>query len=60
VVPARDPARLATALEQILADPALAARMGEAARRMVLAGSSWERVAGRVEEELVPLLHARS
>jgi glycosyltransferase involved in cell wall biosynthesis len=60
VVPARDPVRLAAALEQILADPGLAARMGEAARRTVLAGSSWERVAARVEEELLPLLHARS
>ena len=59
VVPARDPVRLAAALEEILADPDLATRMGEAARRTVLAGSSWERVAARVEEEILPLLRAR-
>jgi glycosyltransferase involved in cell wall biosynthesis len=59
VVPPRDPVRLADALEEILADPELAARMGDAARRTVLSGSSWERVAERVEEELVPLLEAR-
>ncbi len=53
VVPARDPVRLADALEAVLADPDLAARMGEAARRTVLDGSSWERVAERVEGELV-------
>jgi hypothetical protein len=29
--------------------------MGEAARRTVLDGSSWERVAERVEEELLAL-----
>ena len=55
VVPARDVARLARALEEIVADPELAARMGEAARRAVLESSSWERVAGRVEAELLAL-----
>jgi glycosyltransferase involved in cell wall biosynthesis len=55
VVPARDAALLARALEEIVADPELAARMGEAARRAVLDGSSWERVAERVDEELVAL-----
>ena len=55
VVPARDVARLVQALEEIVADPELAARMGDAARHAVLDGSSWERVAGRVEEELVAL-----
>jgi glycosyltransferase involved in cell wall biosynthesis len=55
VVPARDVTGLAGALEEIVADPELAARMGQAARRAVLDGSSWERVAGRVEEELQAL-----
>jgi glycosyltransferase involved in cell wall biosynthesis len=55
VVPAGDVQRLARALEEIVADPELAARMGEAARRAVLDRSSWERVAGRVEEELSAL-----
>jgi glycosyltransferase involved in cell wall biosynthesis len=52
VVPARDPARLADALEAVIADPDGAARMGEEARRRLLAESSWERVAERVEAEL--------
>jgi glycosyltransferase involved in cell wall biosynthesis len=55
VVPARDSVRLARALEDVVADAELAARMGEAARRAVLDSSSWERVAGRVEEELLAL-----
>jgi type III pantothenate kinase len=55
VVPPRDPGRLAGALEALLADPELAARMGAAARRAVLAGSSWERVAEIVESELARL-----
>jgi glycosyltransferase involved in cell wall biosynthesis len=59
VVPPGDAARLAGALEEVLADPDLAARMGEAARSGVLEGSSWERVAGRLEEELVALERAR-
>jgi glycosyltransferase involved in cell wall biosynthesis len=58
VVPPRDPARLAAALEEVISDPDLAARMGEAGRRAVLADSSWERVAARVEEELVALGNA--
>jgi glycosyltransferase involved in cell wall biosynthesis len=58
VVPPRDATRLAGALEEVLADPELAARMGEAARSAVLDGSSWERVAGRLEEELVALERA--
>jgi glycosyltransferase involved in cell wall biosynthesis len=59
VVPPGDPMRLAAALEEVIADPDLAARMGDAARHAVLAGSSWERVAARVEEELVALERVR-
>jgi glycosyltransferase involved in cell wall biosynthesis len=55
VVPARDPALLADALEDVIADPGRAARMGDEARRRLLAESSWERVAERVEEELARL-----
>jgi glycosyltransferase involved in cell wall biosynthesis len=55
VVPPGDARELAAALEEILADAQLAARMGAAARRSVLEGSSWERVACRVEEELLAL-----
>jgi len=58
VVPPGDPARLAVALEEIVAQPAVAARMGRAAREAVLAGSSWEVVAERVEAELAALRSA--
>jgi glycosyltransferase involved in cell wall biosynthesis len=56
VVPPGDAVRLAAALEKILADPDLAVRMGDAARRTVRTGSSWEDVAERIEEELIALL----
>ena len=56
VVPAGDPARLADALEEIVSDASLAARMGHAARESMLAGSSWELVAQRVEAELEALV----
>jgi glycosyltransferase involved in cell wall biosynthesis len=59
VVPPRDPVRLSRALEEIIADPDRAARMGESARQAVLTGSSWERVAARVEEELGSLIRER-
>jgi len=59
VVPPRDPVQLARALEEVVADPGRAAEMGEAGRRTVLSGSSWEEVAARVEDELAPLLRAR-
>jgi glycosyltransferase involved in cell wall biosynthesis len=52
VVPAGDAERLAAALGDVLADPALAARLGAEGRRRVLADSGWERVAERVEAEL--------
>jgi glycosyltransferase involved in cell wall biosynthesis len=56
VVPAGDIDALASALEELVSDPALAARLGAEARRRVLAESGWERVAELVEEALVPLL----
>jgi glycosyltransferase involved in cell wall biosynthesis len=43
---------LAEALEEIVSDPVLAARLGEEARRRVLVEASWERVAERVEAAL--------
>lgn len=52
VAPA-DAVALAAALERVLADPALAARMGAEGRRRVLEHSSWEVVAERVEAELL-------
>jgi D-inositol-3-phosphate glycosyltransferase len=53
VVPPRDPAALADALEEVLADPDLASRFGAEGRRQGLSRSSWEHVAERVEHELL-------
>ena len=36
----------------MLADPELAARMGDAGRRLVMSGSGWDAVAERVEAAL--------
>jgi glycosyltransferase involved in cell wall biosynthesis len=55
VVPAGDVEALAAALEEVVSDPALAARLGAEGRRRVLAESGWERVAERVEAALLPL-----
>jgi len=60
VVPAGDAVQLASALEEVLGDPELAARMGQAARRTVLTDSSWERVAEVIEKELFALGPATS
>ncbi|HEX8121463.1 MAG TPA: glycosyltransferase family 4 protein [Solirubrobacteraceae bacterium] len=53
VVPPEDPAALADALEQIVADPALAARMGEAAYERLMESASWGVVAEKVEAALL-------
>jgi glycosyltransferase involved in cell wall biosynthesis/CelD/BcsL family acetyltransferase involved in cellulose biosynthesis len=55
VVPPGDPKALATALEELLADPDRAQRFGTEARRRVLADSGWERVAESVDLELQAL-----
>jgi glycogen synthase len=49
LVPPHDPAALAGAVDELLDDPALAARLGEAARRRATA-FSWDALAGRVLE----------
>ncbi len=49
VVPERDPAALAAAIERALADPAGARRLAEAARALVREAFGWERVARRFE-----------
>ncbi|HET7189208.1 MAG TPA: glycosyltransferase, partial [Gemmatimonadaceae bacterium] len=63
LVPPRDPAALACALEQLLADEAMRARMGEAGRALVLREFSVGRIAGetvRLYEDLCAQdLHAR-
>ena len=49
LVPERDPAALAAAIQRLLADPALAARLGAAARARVERELTWERAAERFE-----------
>lgn len=48
LVPPRDPARLAAAMDCIVADPARAGRMGEAGRAFVTAEFAWPVVTERV------------
>ena len=47
-----DPEALASALERIVGDPALAARMGAAGRERALAASSWEAAAAQASVAL--------
>ena len=49
VVPERDPARLAAAIEALLGDPGLRAAIGGAARRRMQREHTWGRVAERFE-----------
>ena len=44
-----DPVALATALVQLLRDPDLAERLGDAGERLLTAGSSWDEVAAAVD-----------
>jgi glycosyltransferase involved in cell wall biosynthesis len=59
LVPARDPAALRDALDRYLADPALRARHGEAARRRVLRDFRQEAIWQAVADEYERLLAAR-
>jgi glycosyltransferase involved in cell wall biosynthesis len=54
-----DPLRLADTIEQLLEDRALRERRSEAARRMV-AGRTWERAAGQLEQCLRDAVHEES
>ena len=49
LVPPRDPAALASAVERLLGDPVLASRLGSAARERVVAGFSTEVRLDRIE-----------
>jgi glycosyltransferase involved in cell wall biosynthesis len=55
VVPPADPKALAEALERVLADPELAARLGGAGHDLMSGESSWGAVAERAEEALLEL-----
>jgi glycosyltransferase involved in cell wall biosynthesis len=59
VVPAGDAAALADALERVVTDAELAARMGDAARREVTTHSSWDVVAAGVEAALAAAVERR-
>lgn len=50
LVPPGDARALADALDKLLADPLLAARMGEAGRQLVLGRFSWPRIAEQIED----------
>ena len=56
LVPAGDPDALAEALARLVADAALRARLGEAARAVYLERGTPAAVAGRLAEALRPLL----
>ena len=59
-MPPADPGAFAAALVRLLADPAEAQRMGEAARARSAEGASWATVAERTEEVYRRALAARS
>ena len=50
LVPLRSPERIVAAVERLLADPALCARLGQAARREALEKYTWRRVAEPVRD----------
>ncbi len=56
VVPSRDAGALATALERVVDDAALAQRLGAAGRARVMNGSGWPAVAEQVEAGLRTLV----
>lgn len=58
MVAPRDPVALAAALETVVGDAELAARMGAAGHTRVMTGSSWSTVAERVERHLADLVGA--
>jgi D-inositol-3-phosphate glycosyltransferase len=58
-VPPRDPDAIAAALRRLFDDPAECARMGDAGRRRVEAGYSWDHVAELTEDAYLLALHER-
>ncbi|WP_127130165.1 glycosyltransferase [Georgenia sp. SYP-B2076] len=58
LVPPRDAAAVAQALQTLLADPALRSRFGARARRRAVARYGWDRVARATERAYAPLVAA--
>ena len=56
LVPSGDPAVLAAALEQVLDDPGLRARLGAECRRTILRDFTWKRVGEKLERVYVDLV----
>jgi glycosyltransferase involved in cell wall biosynthesis len=50
LLPERDPAAIAASINRLLADPALALRLGAAARRRILEELTWDMTAKRFEQ----------
>ncbi len=60
VVPERDPAALAAAIGRLIADRALAARLGAAARQRILTELTWEQTAARYEAAFAAALRGNT
>jgi glycosyltransferase involved in cell wall biosynthesis len=58
-VPPRDPARVAAAACELLADPARRERMGDAGARRMRRRYSWDRIAEQTLEAYAPVLPQR-
>jgi phosphatidyl-myo-inositol dimannoside synthase len=59
LLPERDPAALAASINRLLADPALASRLGAAARRRILEELTWDMTAERFERVYARALSTR-
>ena len=60
LVPLRDPAAIGAAVETLLGDAALRARLGSQARRVAAARYTWERVGGAMLEAYLAMAAARA
>jgi glycosyltransferase involved in cell wall biosynthesis len=59
LVPDKEPALLAAAINRLLDDPALAARLGNAARQRIEQELTWEQTAARFERVYASVVRSR-